>query len=124
MDAMTNAPPAHTDYRPQRMILWLAYAMYVLVLPAFVGYGLAAWQAHKLNRDGDTPSGTYLLLLSHLEWLKRTFVAALFFGMVAIGTAYYGWGYLFAAGIGLWFVYRVVRGLFTLVSNRPVPAVL
>lgn len=124
MDAPTQTPPVHTDYRPQRMILWLAYAMYVLVIPAFVGYGLAAWQSRKLNRAGDSPSDTRLLLLSHLEWLKRTFVAALFFGMVAIGTVYYGWGYLVAAAIALWFAYRVVRGLFTLVGNRPVPAVL
>lgn len=124
MDPLSNAPDADTDYGSRRIILWLTYAMYVLVVPAVVGYGLAAWQSHKLNRESNGRSDMRLLLLSHHEWLKRTFVAALFFGMVAIGTAYYGWGYLVAAGIALWFAYRVGRGLFTLLGNRPVPAVL
>jgi len=124
MDATTNAPAAEADFKPQRLILWFTYFLYVLVLPAFVGYGLATWQSHKLARESDVRTGTRLILLSHHEWLKRTFVAALFFGMVAIGTAYYGWGYLVAAGIALWFAYRVGRGLVTLLSNRPVPAVL
>lgn len=124
MDARQTEPVVQADFRPQRLILWLTYLMYVLVLPSFVGYGLATWQSHKLARESDARTGTRLILLSHHEWLKRTFVAALFFGMVAIGTAYYGWGYLFAVGIALWFAYRVGRGLFTLLSNRPVPAVL
>lgn len=124
MDARTSTTAAESEFKSQRLILWFAYLMYVLVLPAFVGYGLAAWQSHKLARESDVRTGTRLVLLTHNEWLKRTFVAALFFGMIAIGSAYYGWGYLVAAGIALWFAYRVGRGLFTLLSNRPVPAVL
>lgn len=67
--------------------------------------------------------GTFLE--SHFRWQIRTFWFALLWGLIAflffitlIGIPF---AWIIAVVVGLWILYRIVRGWLALVSERPLP---
>lgn len=113
------------DHKYQSLTLWLVYCLYLLVIPAFLGL-IVNWvevkkaeqikQKNQLNYDA-----TLKTLDSHHRWLMRTFIFCLVFALAAIGTSYYGVGYLVAIGTVAWWFYRVLKGMYMLSANKPMP---
>jgi uncharacterized membrane protein len=109
----------HTEKR----ILWLTYVLYLLVVPSVLGLliNLFKTRQYKSVARQPRPPAELALLNSHHLWLERTFFGVLGFAMVALGTAYYGFGLLVAVGVIAWGIYRLVRGVFRLGEKKPMP---
>ncbi len=111
--------------RSQRLILWTAYILHVLLIPAALGalvnalkireYGKASASKDLKHRDSAK------LLVTHHQWLLRTFLISLFFIAMGAGTAYYGVGYLLGLGTAVWWIYRMVRGIIGYAERKPMP---
>ncbi len=67
--------------------------------------------------------GTFLE--SHFRWQIRTFWFALLWSLVAVAffITFVGipFAWIIAVVVGLWILYRIVRGWLALVSERPLP---
>jgi uncharacterized membrane protein len=111
--------------RSQRLILWTAYILHVLLIPAALG---ALVNALKIREYGKASTSKYLqhrdsakLLVTHHQWLLRTFLISLFFMAMGAGTAYYGVGYFLGLGAAVWWIYRMVRGIVGYAERKPMP---
>lgn len=117
MNAETSEHP-HT----QKTILWIAYLLHALVLPAVIGLAINLIKLREYKRDAAAEQdGMTALLVSHHQWLLKTFLITVVALMVAIGNAYYGVGYLIGLGALLWWVYRIARGIIYMAEGKPLP---
>jgi uncharacterized membrane protein len=68
--------------------------------------------------------GTYLE--SHFSWQLRTFIYAVPYAIVAVGLAFTFIGLIIAIplalGLGIWIIYRIVRGWLALLDRKPIRA--
>jgi uncharacterized membrane protein len=64
-------------------------------------------------------AGTFLE--SHFRWQIRTFWFALLWLLLGLLLSMVVIGFLLLAIMGLWAVYRIVRGLLALSGNKPLP---
>ena len=129
--------------KSQKRILWLAYllnlllapalvgfvidltSLYVLLIPAILGFVLSISKLFQYRR---MPNDSYAAMADdvniywgHHLWLFRTFIITIVLSMAALGTVYYGYGYVIAAGAIVWWIYRMVRGIASLFSFHTVP---
>ncbi len=106
-------------------LLWLTYLSYLLVIPSVLGLIVNVYESKALRRladqEGTEKAEVAKMLWSHHEWLRRTFVMFVVFGMMAVGTAYYGFGLVLGAGVVAWWIYRVVRGMVALSATHTLP---
>jgi len=56
---------------------------------------------------------------SHFRWQIRTFWFGLLWSLVGSLTAVVGVGYLILLGVGVWIIYRIVKGWLRLNDGRP-----
>lgn len=105
--------------------LWLTYLLYALFITAPVAALLSivkAVQYRRLLKQEDRPDAKELQMLTdHYDWLNRTLLVTLLLGMMAVGTIYYLFGYLFAAAALVWWVYRIGRGVIALLDYKSPP---
>lgn len=106
-------------------LLWLTYLSYLLVLPSIFGMLVNEYEAKMLrplaDQNGEKNADVAQMLWSHHVWLRRTFWLFVVFAMMALGTAYYGFGLLVGVGAIVWWLYRVVRGMIALSGTHPMP---
>lgn len=106
-------------------LLWLTYLSYLLVIPSVLGLIVNVYESKALrqlaDQEGTEKAEVAKMLWSHHEWLRRTFVMFFVFGMMAVGTAYYGFGLVLGAGVVAWWIYRVVRGMVALSATHTLP---
>lgn len=116
------APQLEWRCRSELKLLWFTYLLHSLVATAWIGalinYAKTRKTAQRMNKDND-PSAP--MLLSHHQWLLRTAIGTTFLAMVSLGTLYSGMGYAVAIGTALWWVYRMSRGIWTLIKQEPLP---
>jgi len=109
----------------QKHILWSTYILYILLFPAILGFFINLIMLYKYRRfsiENDAPPADLVAMFwGHHLWLFRTFIITVCFGMAAIGTIYYGVGYIMAVGVVIWWFYRIVRGVKALFEFHPVP---
>lgn len=114
----------NTDHQygnSSKLILWVTYVLQLLVVPAVFGAVINALQLRHYRNLDVKPNATDTLVVSHHQWLLRTFLITLFFIAMAAGTLYYGVGYLVGTGVVVWWIYRMVRGLISCAENKPMP---
>ena len=105
-------------------VLWFTYLMHILVVPAFLGALINFIKTTQFNRntkEGKTVSAVTKNLNDHHLWLERTFFVMILSAMASIGTAYYAFGFLFAAVAITWWVYRIFRGIYALIMHKNLP---
>jgi len=129
--------------KSQKRVLWLAYvlnlllapalvgivinltSLYVLLVPALLGFALSASKLIQYRRMATdryaAMANDVNIYWGHHLWLFRTFIITIVLSMAAMGTVYYGYGYVIAAGAVVWWMYRMVRGIASLFSFHMVP---
>ena len=114
-----------TSNRSDTIVLWLTYLLYLSFAPALVGLGInyfASKSQEKIPRRFPVWSEKREVILSHHQWLMRTFIFVSVFVMVGFGTAYLGIGYAIAAAAIVWWFYRVIKGMVAFANHRRMPA--
>lgn len=105
--------------------VWLAYLLYALFITAPAGALLSVAKGYHyrhLQKQTDSVEAEELeRLASHCQWLNQTALVTLLLTMMAIGTAYYFFGYLFAVAAVVWWYYRIGRGAKSLYEHRAAP---
>lgn len=114
-----------TSHRYQSLMLWVIYCLYLLTLPSIIGAFISWLEVRKTEKqlaEHNTPMDEASQIIdSHHHWLIRTFVICLVLSMCAIGTTYYGVGYVVGLATILWWYFRVIKGMVRLYENRPMP---
>lgn len=107
----------------QKRILWLTYALYALVILAPLGVIIDLVKAREYKQFSAKtaiPQPELLAVLTnHHLWLARTFLGLVLVSMVAVGTMFYGFGYIVALVGIIWWISRIVRGVMALSHQRP-----
>jgi uncharacterized membrane protein len=105
------------------VLLWLTYVLYLMGLPSIIGVIINYFEARRMRREKSQQAfdvdGYTVLIDSHHQWLLRTFVSSFIMLLMAVGTFYYGAGYAIAAIAGVWWLYRVLRGIVNLLRHKP-----
>ena len=120
---MTNKPL--TSSKSEIVVLWFTYLLYLLFAPALVGLGInyfASKSHDNTPRQFPVWSEKHEIIISHHQWLMRTFVFVSTFVMIGFGTAYLGIGYVIAATAIVWWFYRVIKGMVAFAHHRRMPA--
>lgn len=118
---------AHSDtlHKVQTGEVWLTYLLYALFFTAPLGILLSIGKAiqyhHLLKQEQRADIKELELLVSHYDWLNRATLVTLLLVMMAVGTAYYFVGYLFAVAALVWWVYRLGRGVMALLEYKSAP---
>lgn len=117
---MINSP-----YNPQILIVWLSYVLYLMFVPALIGF-LASYFASRIHDKSSLVHTGSLheineVISSHYQWLIRTFIFVSAIVMMGIGTSYYGVGYIVALTAIVWWFYRVIKGMVAFAYRRRMP---
>lgn len=120
MNTVLNEHPAS-----QRRALWTAYVLYLLLFTAPVGFIVNLLRLRDFKRLPDAEQATLPealgVIRSHHEWLMRTFIVTVVLAMIGLGLLYYAVGYLVWGIAALWWIYRLARGVVSLIGTRPMP---
>jgi uncharacterized membrane protein len=96
------------------------------MIPAIIGLIVNWVEIKKTEQIKEQNQSEYDATLktldSHHRWLLRTFIFCFVFALAAIGTSYYGIGYVLAVVTVVWWFYRVLKGMIMLSTNKPMPA--
>ena len=97
----------------------LTVAIYLLYgLSFFTGItGIAAIIINYIKRE-DTAGTIYA---SHFTWQIRTFWWSLVWGILGFVTVWIGVGFLILAIVGLWVMYRLIKGFLNWNDGKPMP---
>ena len=111
--------------KSQRAILWVTYILHILLFPAALGAIINAVKIREYRKPAMAEDKEHQesnnVLMSHHQWLLRTFLISLFFMAMGYGTMYYGVGYILGIGAVVWWIYRMIRGLIGCAEKRPMP---
>ena len=69
----------------------------------------------------ETNNGEYLELRQHHQWLLNTFLIGVVCAMIAAGTSYTGIGIVVASVVIAWWLYRLLRGIASLIRHKELP---
>lgn len=120
MNTFDNIDPA-----TQRRTLWVAYVLHLLLFTSPVGFVLNLLRLRDFKRlpadEREHLPDALVAVRSHHEWLMRTFMVTTVLAMMGLGSVYYGVGYLVWAIAGVWWIYRLARGIVGLIGARPMP---
>ena len=111
--------------KSETAVLWATYFLYLLFAPALLGFGinyLASKSQQRLPKQFPAWNENKEVILSHHQWLMRTFVFVSTFVMIGFGTMYSGVGYVIAVAAVIWWFYRVIKGMFAFANHRRMPA--
>ncbi|WP_455209885.1 hypothetical protein [Kaarinaea lacus] len=112
----------------QKLALWLAYSLHIFILPALFGLMInyrKSKQYQRIEYEDDSedtiPVGVFL---THHLWMMRSFTALLILTALGVAASVFNWGFYCLAFAGIWWIYRIFRGMFRLCLNKPMPVVL
>ena len=114
-----------TKDRSSEVVLWTTYFLYLLFAPALLGFGIsyfASKSQEKAPKQFPAWNENKEIILSHHQWLMRTFIFVSTFIMIGFGTMYYGVGYVVAIAAVVWWFYRVIKGMVAFANHRRMPA--
>lgn len=98
----------------------LVTIVYALQALSLFTSGLALFAGIIINYvRRDDVRGTWLE--SHFRWQIRTFWFTLLWTTAGIATVFFLIGWVILTAVGLWLVYRIVRGWLYLSENKPMP---
>lgn len=108
---------ADTGSETERNTLLVAYILHAL--GAFTG-GVTAIAGVIINhiKINETASD---FVRSHHRWLLRTFWYGLLWAIVATGLMVIGIGFLIYLAVGIWYLYRIIRGVLNFTERKPMP---
>ncbi|WP_026972861.1 DUF4870 family protein [Aliagarivorans marinus] len=109
----TTAAPTEKDNNAKTHAL-IAYVMMVLGL--FTGVFWLAGAIWGMVKKGDA-AGT--LYQDHYDNITKTFWVGLIIGIVGFVLSFVGIGIIVLIAGGIWCLYRVIKGLARLTSNKP-----
>ena len=112
---MSQQPPAVAGTSPQTwaIIVWGLYlaAFFTLAVTAIVAVIIAYVKRPDLS---GTP------FESHMTSAIRTFWISLLFGLVGFVLIIVGIGIVLLIALGLWQLFRIIRGLIRAIDGRPI----
>jgi uncharacterized membrane protein len=115
-----------TEHKSQSLTLWIVYCSYLLTIPAIIGALVNWFEIRKTERIKNESSAEYDTTLkiidSHHRWLLRTFIFCFVFSLAAVGTSYYGVGFVVGIVTFSWWYYRVIKGMIMLSANKAMPS--
>lgn len=105
--------------------LWLVYLLHLLVITAPIGLLINAMSIRACKRHWcENQPGQHASLMysaSHHQWLMTTFISTFILGMIAIAAAGYYVGIPVVFATAMWWGYRVLKGIATLVHRQALP---
>ncbi len=111
--------------KSQRLILWIAYGLHILLFPALLGAIINIIKLREYKKltanHGAEPPPFMVFLISHHQWLLKTFIVFFILLAISVGTSYYGVGYVVAAGSVAWWIYRMARGVLDAAEGKQLP---
>ena len=109
----------------QKWAIWTAYILHLLILPSLIGLIInfhKSKQYRGIEYEDDSeetiPVG---LFLNHHLWLMRSFNVLLVLVIVSFASVNFGIGLYAISGAGVWWLYRVTRGMLYLCFNKSMP---
>lgn len=119
MENNTQVPTTQAsteEINAKRRLTMVIYGLYALSL--FMG-GLPSIVAIIMNYvKRDDMRGTWLE--SHFEWQIKTFWWTLLGGVISALLLMIGVGFILLAVVGIWYIYRIVKGFLRLNDNQAV----
>ena len=93
----------------------ITYGLYIASL--LIGFtSIVAVIMNYLKRD--EARGTWLE--SHFDWQIKTFWYSLIGGVIGFLLLIVLIGYLVLMAVGVWYIYRVIKGMILLLDNKPI----
>jgi len=113
-------------FNSQTNLLWMTYWMYILVIPALIGFVVNALKSRQfkpiyLDEKNSAVKTDVGFIASHHQWLIRRFSIFVVLSMFAVGTVYVGVGYVVAVAAIVWWFASLVRGMYALTVRKPMP---
>ena len=111
----------------QKFALWLAYSLHLFILPSIVAL-LINYRKSKQYRiieyeDDSEDTIPVKVFLSHHLWMMQSFTSLLLFAVVGSTAIIYNLGCYVLVLAGIWWIYRLCRGMVSLCLNKPMPVV-
>lgn len=101
----------------ERQVLTVVYILHAVALVNGITAIIAVIISHL--RVNETQSA---FIRSHHRWLIRSFWWALFWSVICGSLVWVGIGILGLAILGIWWIYRIVRGLMAYSRRESMPA--
>jgi uncharacterized membrane protein len=73
------------------------------------------------DSEDTVPVGVFL---THHVWMMRSFTASVILTVLGVAAILLNLGFYLLAFAGVWWIYRVFRGMFSLCLNKPMPVVV
>lgn len=114
LDAVSAGPEAIPE--SEKTMVLVAYVMYVL--GPFLGITAIVGVIMNHIKMGDSKS---LFAKSHHRWMMRTFWFGLLGGIIGGLLSLFGIGLFVILVVGIWYLYRIIRGLLAFFDKKPMP---
>ena len=113
VDAVSDQAAA-VDQDKLKKVTW---AMYIAFAVAPFSGGLSAIVGMILNylKKSEAEGTSYD---EHFTWLRSTFWWSLLLGVVALLLTVVGIGILLGLGLGVWYLYRMIKGMLCLYEHK------
>ncbi|VXC47436.1 conserved hypothetical protein [Burkholderia sp. 8Y] len=113
---MYQTPAEDERLRSLRTLTHILYALYALY---WLTGGLTVLVAIIINylKRGDTVGTPYQ---AHFSWQIRTFWWAVLGHLIGVALLFVGVGFLILSAVGIWTLYRVIKGWLFLYENKPI----
>ena len=101
------------DIQQIGLITYILYGIAAVVPPAAIA---GVIYAHVKREE---VAGSFAE--SHMTWLIRTFWLTLVFSLVGLVLAIFLVGFLILFAVGVWYIFRVVKGFVVFYEGNPMP---
>lgn len=100
-------------------ILIGTYFLHVIIITAPIA-ALINWIELRATKK-ETSNQEYVELRQHHQWLLNTFLVGVILAMISAGTSYTGIGIVVASVAVAWWLYRMLRGIASLIRHKELP---
>lgn len=118
MSEIMETQDASQASEAERTTLTIAYVLHVI--GPFTGFLLNIAGVVLNHIKAAETRNAYIR--SHHVWMLRTFWWTLLWSVICFPLFFIGIGFVLYAVVGIWWLYRVVRGLIHYAERRPMPA--
>lgn len=115
LDAVSDQATAVDQQDKLKKLTW---AMYIAFAVAPFSGGLSAVVGLILNymKKSEAEGTSYE---EHFSWLRSTFWWSLVLGFIALVLTFVGIGIFLGMGLGVWYLYRMIKGMLCLYESKP-----
>lgn len=113
----TNSDSGDFGTDNERQVLTVVYILHAVALVNGITALIAVIISHLRVKETRSP-----FIRSHHLWLIRTFWWGLLWAVIAGSLVWAGIGLLGMAALGVWWIYRIVRGLMAYSRREAMPA--